>query len=178
MNRLLFPPALLLRAVDDLHAIAELARSLTRDGEGPLELRRALDDLTAVGDAARRVPDIEEKLVRTEESILERVNGLEQRLDGLLALAERLEGSMPGISELLDRVDRVDAASAAPATLGESLDTLRESTAVLAAAVEPLQGNHRATRPDRRATARGASPPGLSNPPLCSAVLSGRSSVG
>ena len=139
MNRLLFPPALLLRAADDLHQIAELARALTRDGEGPLELRRALDDLSAVGDAARRVPDIEEKLASTEDAIVDRVEGLERRLDGLLALAERLEASLRHHRDPR-KVERVDAHLMPLQRLGESLDTLRESTAVLAETVEPLKG--------------------------------------
>ncbi len=46
----------------------------------------------------------------------------------------------PGISEVLDKVERVDAHLMPLQRLGESLDTLRESTAVLAETVEPLKG--------------------------------------
>jgi vacuolar-type H+-ATPase subunit I/STV1 len=153
VNPLLFPPHLVLRALNDLHAIAETAR-LVNEQAPQAELDGVVADLHAVGEAARQLPDIEEKVATLEAGILERVDGLESRVDGILRLAERIEDGLPAITQVLDRinslderiggifelVDRLEGHLLPLQQLGTTLDALGDSVRTLAATVEPLQG--------------------------------------
>jgi hypothetical protein len=112
------PARLLLRLLDDLHAIAEAARCLTaseRPADRP-ELERLTGDLRALADTARSLP-------RVEKVLTARIEELDARLAGVLDVAERIEESLPSI-------DRVLA----------SIEALGDAAGTLALAVGPLQG--------------------------------------
>ena len=112
------PARLLLRALDDLHAIALAARVLAerdpRDGDP--DLRGLAADLTAIAETARSLP-------RVERALTARIEELDARLAGVLEVAERIEGGLPSI-------DRVLA----------SIEALGGAAGTLAMAVGPLQG--------------------------------------
>ena len=88
----LLPARLLLRAADDLHAIA-----------------RAADDLAAIAEAARSLP-------RIEAALTERISELDARMAGLLELAERIERGLPALERLLATIDDLGTATATLAT--------------------------------------------------------------
>lgn len=123
----LFPPLLLLRALDDLHKLALASKNLT-----------AIDRVLAL----------------IEGDLADRVDALDARMAGVLTLVERIETGLPAISAVMARLDELNsqlgniAALAEPVTevlpaverINESVTSLTETTATLAAAVGPLQG--------------------------------------
>lgn len=124
---LVFPPLLVLRALDDLHELAVASRSIAR---------------------------IDSVLALVEGDLIGRVDELEARLGGVLELAGRIETGLPSIGALLERLDELNAQLGAIAELAqpvsevlpaverinESVSKLTETTATLAAAAGPLQG--------------------------------------
>jgi len=118
------PARLLLRAFDDLHALAEAARSLS-DIEGRLTLK------------------VDELETRASE-VLEAVASAEATLSEGIAMAERLDDRAGAV---LDRTDRVVAAAYAVTEAADhvvevlpSLEASAAAATVLAQTAEPLQG--------------------------------------
>src|SRR5689334_6795171 len=117
------PARLLLRAFDDLHALAEAARSLS-DIEGRLTLK------------------VDELETRASE-VLEAVASAEATLSEGIAMAERLDNRAGAV---LDRTDRVVAAAYAVTEAADhvvevlpSLEASAAAATVLAQTAEPLQ---------------------------------------
>jgi hypothetical protein len=124
MLRIDLPHRLVLRALDDLHALAEAAKSLP-DVEARLTLK--VDELET------RAAEVLEALAQAEATLA----------DGI-AIGERLDERAIAV---LDRTDRVVAAAygvtQAADHVAEVLPSLEASTAaatVLAQTAEPLQG--------------------------------------
>lgn len=125
MNSLLFPPALIKRALDDLSAIGEAARRA--DGIERALLGR-LDGLA--GQVARLREDIEPigelSEVRSQlEAVRSAVEPVTPRLD-------LLRGELRPIQELSEIRSQLEAVRAAVEPLGKKLDDLREE-------IEPIQ---------------------------------------
>jgi len=94
VNPLLLPPKLLLRALDDLHAIATAAARLE-------EVERRLDArLAAVLELGDRV----EQLGRLVD---ERIEQVDARAGELLGTAQSVDGRLDGLLTLGDRVDEI-----------------------------------------------------------------------
>jgi hypothetical protein len=124
MLGIVLPHRLVLRALDDLHALAEAAKSLP-DVEARLTLK--VDELET------RAAEVLEALAQAEATLA----------DGI-AIGERLDERAIAV---LDRTDRVVAAAygvtQAADHVAEVLPSLEASTAaatVLAQTAEPLQG--------------------------------------
>lgn len=152
MNSLLFPPRLVLRAFDDLHALAEAARRLPDVERGLSEriedlderMDELLDAAAPIAEAARGASGVEKALRRIDvdqvsadlssvaratgrlpdlERSLDSVRHVEESLAAVLGIAQRLEERLPAIEQVLD-----------------SIDQLGEAAATLAAGAEPLRG--------------------------------------
>jgi hypothetical protein len=89
LDRLAVPPRMLLRALDDLHALADGLRRLT-DSEADVK-----DLLTAV----RALPGIEEKLSA-------RIDALETRVVELLAWLEPLHDELTDVDDTAETATR------------------------------------------------------------------------
>lgn len=145
MNPLTLPPRLVIRAFDDLHAIALAARAVPD----------AVEILSEIVVVARRL----EALDRRAAEVLERI-------DDVVAIAKRIEALDARAAAVLDRLASVDARAADVQALVDRLlissDALGAAAGTLAQAVEPLQGvTERLGRvaerlPGARATRRSA----------------------
>jgi len=157
VNPLLLPPRLMLRALDDLHAIAELARLLTRTGRGidaSIDLVRALDDLSSLAETAGRLPEVEKALARTQREVVARIDGAERQLAAALDLGGRVEGQLAQVeqasanleqaakrlAEILKLARRLERNLPPLDGVMRSVDVLGEAAVTLATTVEPLQG--------------------------------------
>ena len=112
---------------------------------------RALDDLHALAEAARSLPDVEARLtLKVDEletraaEVLEAVAQAEATLADGIAIGERLDERTIAV---LDRTDRVVAAAYAVTQAADhvaevlpSLETSASAATVLAQTAEPLQG--------------------------------------
>lgn len=146
----------MVRARDDLHALARSAEAIARvvgtlDGE---RVQKVLDDIAAVADATERLPQVEAALADVEQQALHRIDALDQRLTGVLELAERIEGGLPAIGDVLERIGALDSSLTGAlvvvgrlasdiSSLGRiapSVDVLTEAAGRLADTAEPLQG--------------------------------------
>jgi methyl-accepting chemotaxis protein len=146
----------MVRALDDLHSLARSAETIARvvgtlDGE---RVEKVLDDIAAVADATERLPQVEAALADVEQQALHRIDALDQRLTGVLELAERIEGGLPAIGDVLERIGALDGSLAGAlevvgrlesdiSSLGRiapSVDVLTEAAGRLADTAEPLQG--------------------------------------
>ena len=130
----------------------------------PRLVLRAFDDLHVLAETARTLPDVEARLTRRIESAEARLgdvidaaaplDGLGTRADGVLSGIDRVDARA---AELLRAVDRVDSVEHQVAelvrlaeeirgglpTLDEALDSIKQlndAAGTLAAAVAPLQG--------------------------------------
>lgn len=153
LSPLLLPPRLVVRAMDDLHTLAQAARWATEVGE-ELDVRGAVRDMRSLAEAARRLPDIERTLVGTEKELAKRADRLDARLREALKLVRSMEGDLPAVAGVLETADSINSQLTTVTRLADrvddglpsfervldSVDALREATAILAAAVEPLQG--------------------------------------
>jgi chromosome segregation ATPase len=145
MNLLLFPPAL---------------------------IKRALDDLNAIGDAARRVGGIERSLLRRLDELAAQVERLHEDMDPLKQLSgvrsqlqavhTAVEPAVPRLDLLRDELrpiqelsavrSHLEAVRAAVEPLDEKLDQLREEIkpiqqlADVRAGIEPLDDDMRQVR--------------------------------
>jgi chromosome segregation ATPase len=145
MNLLLFPPAL---------------------------IKRALDDLNAVGDAARRVDGIERSLLRRLDELAAQVEPLHEDMDPLKQLSgvrSQLQAVHTAVEPVVPRLDllrdelrpiqelsavrsHLEAVRAAVEPLDEKLDQLREEIkpiqqlADVRAGIEPLDDDMRQVR--------------------------------
>ncbi len=103
----------------------------------PRLLLRALDDLHAIADAARTLPAVEERLTRRIEALEQRaaeVLELGERLDDRAGGFLELGGELRQVAgQVVERADAVVAALPAVEAMGQSATKL-------AAAAEPLQG--------------------------------------
>jgi methyl-accepting chemotaxis protein len=156
VNPLLLPPRLIVRALDDLHALSRSAEVVSRTLStlGPERVDEALANLAALADAAERLPQIEGALADTEQEALRRVDSLDKRLANLLELAGGIERGLPAIGEVLERiaalderlggalelVGRLESDLASLGRIAPSVDVLTEAAGRLADTVEPLQG--------------------------------------
>jgi len=131
LSLLTLPPRLLIRALDDLHALAEAARTL------PEIERRTLE----------RIAEI--------QALLERGMEVGRRIDergaGLMALGERIDARA---SEVLAMAETLEAAAASVAAQGAAvaaalpsleqavhmMDEMNRSAEAMAAVAEPLHG--------------------------------------
>ena len=120
---MLLPPRLAARALDDLHAIAEVARALSRPHSRNLNLAGALEDLNSLSDAATRLPEVEAMLAA-------RIDDAERQLARILELLERVELA-------LQSVDRLQASADA---LGTRADGLRANAEQLTHMLGKLPG--------------------------------------
>jgi len=109
---LLFPPLLIVRALDDLHELAVASRNLSAVDQ--LESR-----LAGLLDLAARI----ESGLPSIAALLEQLDALNAQLGNIATVAEP-------VSEVLPAVERINA----------SVSVLTETTSTLAAAVGPLQG--------------------------------------
>ena len=145
MNLLLFPPAL---------------------------IKRALDDLNAIGDAARRVDGIERSLLRRLDELAAQVEPLHEDMDPLKQLSgvrSQLQAVHTAVEPVVARLDllrdelrpiqelsavrsHLEAVRAAVEPLDEKLDQLREEIkpiqqlADVRAGIEPLDDDMRQVR--------------------------------
>lgn len=156
MNPLLLPPRLMVRALDDLHSLARSAETVslalrTLQSE---QIDETLGNLAALAEAAARIPEVEAALADVEREVLGRVDGLDERLAGVLDLAARIEHGLPAIGEVLERigalesrlgaaleiVGRLESDIASLGRIAPSVDVLTQAAGRLADTVEPLQG--------------------------------------
>ena len=79
-NPFLIPPRALGRALDDLHAIAEAARTLPlNEGDPKRVVREALEDLESVADASKRLTEVERNLTERVDRVESRLREREKR---------------------------------------------------------------------------------------------------
>lgn len=89
---------LILRGLDDLHSLAHSAKLLA-DRLPTLQdhdVDDAIEHLATLAGAAARLPEIEAALADVERRALRRADELDKRLTGVVDLATRIEGSLPG----------------------------------------------------------------------------------
>jgi uncharacterized coiled-coil DUF342 family protein len=105
----------------------------------PVLVKRALEDLGAIADVARRLPQIETALFTRVDGLITRVDGLIARIDAIAeridSLGERLDGlaeEMAPIQNLAPVRAEIEAMHAAVAPLSRQMDELREE-------VRPIQ---------------------------------------
>ena len=105
----------------------------------PRLLMRALDDLTAIADAARRLPRLEDAVLGRVDALLERlddlgakVDGLSEQIDGVAAQLDGLAEEMAPIKNLSPVRDEIVAMHAAVAPLSGQMEQLRQE-------VQPIQ---------------------------------------
>ncbi len=115
---------------------------------------RALEDLHTIAEAARRLPDIERALLDTERQLTGHVDRLDARLEEALETLTGATGkrgplhraskdlgrAVAQLDEILRRTEAIERGLPTIERTAESIDTLGVATATLAAAVEPLQG--------------------------------------
>jgi len=102
VNPLLLPPRLLLRALEDLNAVADAARRLP-------QLQR---------DALQRLEEIEELIV----PLIKAAEHLERELPTLSRLAASVDGLQARIDTLSGRVDQLDQTAGSLSAQAASLD--------------------------------------------------------
>jgi ferritin-like metal-binding protein YciE len=97
-----------------LHAIAQLARALTREESRDLNLKGALEDLNSLSDAAARLPEVERILaarIDEAETQLARILEVLERLQAALSSLDRLQASADGLTlradSLRENADRL-----------------------------------------------------------------------
>ena len=138
VNPLTLPPRLLLRALDDLHAIAEAARRL------PSIEATLIDRFEMLDDRAGEVLNAMREMLALGELIA-------QRGEEIVALGERLDARGELLyergGELIGRGEEIIAAAREVAVTGSELaaafPTIERTAQIgetLAQAVEPLQG--------------------------------------
>jgi methyl-accepting chemotaxis protein len=111
---------------------------------------RALDDLHTLAEASAGLATIEPTLAGVERDVVSRVDALEHRLAEVTELAERIERALPATTEVLERIDKLNShlenvepvVEVLPALekANASIDTLSKTAEALAASVEPLEG--------------------------------------
>jgi hypothetical protein len=101
LDALAVPPRLMVRALDDLHALAEGVRRLT-DREG---------DLTTLVEAVKTLPRVEDELSANIALLREDVQALQEwlqplhkELTDLDDTAEKLEQALGGLQTMLKRL--------------------------------------------------------------------------
>jgi methyl-accepting chemotaxis protein len=146
----------MVRALDDLHALARSAEIVSRTLSTlePERVDEALANLASLASAAERLPEVEAALADVEREALHRADSLDKRLGGVLDLAAGIERGLPAIGEVLDRigaleerlggaleiVGRLESDIASLGRIAPSVDVLTEAAGRLADTVEPLQG--------------------------------------
>src|SRR5256885_7051371 len=92
-------------------AVVDLPRAIL-PFVSPQQLFRALDDLHAIADAARSLPDVEARLTERVDALESRaaeILALGERIDGQATqLVETVEQAEGRVGELLDHADRLD----------------------------------------------------------------------
>jgi len=138
-------PQQVLRALDDLHALAEAARAL------PEVEHRLTERIDALETRAGQVLALGERIDGQATRLIETAEQAEGRVGDLLAHADRLDSRIdkaePRVGEVLESAQALthQAARLADAlpTLEQALsvvDELAPTAAALALTVEPLQG--------------------------------------
>lgn len=117
MHPLLFPPALIKRALDDLSAIADAARSLPRMEAELLASREAVEQLREEMLPIQELPAVREGIAPLDEdmrSVRDSVDGLEpllgevnRHLAGLEERIETLRADLAPLGELADKLPGV-----------------------------------------------------------------------
>ena len=96
----------------------------------PRLVLRALDDLHVLAEAARELPEIEARLtaqVRSAEAELRRARKTaDARAAALLAVLERLDSELPSMAEAVDSIRSLDAATKTLAAAVEPLQGTAE----------------------------------------------------
>ena len=97
---------------------------------GPRLVLRALDDLHAVAVAARELPEIEARMteqLRSAEAELRRARKTaDARAGALLAVLERLDAELPSLAEGVDSIRSLEAATRTLASAVEPLQGTAE----------------------------------------------------
>ena len=110
----------------------------------PVLVKRALEDLGAIADVARRLPQIETALFTRVDGLIARIDAIAERID---SLGERLDGlaeEMAPIQNLAPVRAEIEAMHAAVAPLSRQMDELREEVRPIQqlsdvrAGIEPL----------------------------------------
>ncbi len=101
----------------------------------PRLLLRALDDLHALAEAARRLPEVEERLTLRIEELVELGERLDERAGGFLELGGVLRGVA---ALVVERPDAVVAALPAVEAMGQSATKLAAAAEPLQGAAERL----------------------------------------
>jgi DNA repair ATPase RecN len=94
VNPLLLPPRLLLRALDDLHTIAQAAARLE-------DVERRLDARLAA------VLELGDRIEQLGELVDGRIGQVDRRAGELLEVAERVDGRLDGLLGVAGRIDAV-----------------------------------------------------------------------
>ena len=111
---------------------------------GPRLALRALDDLHRLADAAERLPEIERTVISVQEDVVEAADRLDARLAELMVLAERLERELPAVGDGLGSLEQiapsVDVLTEAARTLAATVQPLRGASERLGRLADRLPG--------------------------------------
>jgi hypothetical protein len=137
VNPLLLPPKLVLRALDDLHTIAQAAAGL-EDIE-----RRINERLVTIIELGERIADLGDGIDGRLDAVLElgdRIVALGERVDEIVALGDRVDQIDGRAGEVLATGDRVEQAAQDVAAVGREI---ADALPILQRAItmaEPLEG--------------------------------------
>jgi hypothetical protein len=105
---------------------------------------RALDDLHRLAEAAERLPDIERTVISVQRDVVRAADEVDARLTDLLAFARRLELELPalgiGLTSLQDIAPSVDVLTEAARTLAATVQPLRGASERLGRLADRLPG--------------------------------------
>jgi methyl-accepting chemotaxis protein len=98
---------------------------------GPSLVVRALDDLHAIALAAASLEDIERRINERLGAIVALGEGVDDRLAQVLELGDRIVALGARVDEITERVDRIDARAESIMTTGEGVEQAAKDVAVV-----------------------------------------------
>jgi chromosome segregation ATPase len=140
------PPALLKRALDDLHEIAELVRRYTAMEDDLLaRVQRLEDDLgavrAAVGPLSGQLASLETEIVgtrRAAEALPAKLDDLEDELSGVQTAVDPLRGQLTALAAELAPIQNLEPIRRGIEPLAQSMVSVRESVDELEPMIEDL----------------------------------------